>query len=677
MKAVAFFILLTLPVPPAFTQQLPLDEGDLQHLTDDLLGFQDEEADYQDLYENLVQVMSAPYDLNKVTEEELRLLHVLTDAQIENFIAYRESQGYILDVYELQVIEGFDLALISKLLRFVKVKDPAGQVSRSLSRRLFAGGNTYFLARYGRALDGRTAGDTALSGSPDRLYLRLRAAEAGDYSAGFTAEKDAGERLTFKGDHPVRGFDFFSWHVQLQQKGRLKNIVAGDFQAQFAQGLLLGGAFGLGKGGETVSTVRKSHVGFLPYTAVSESAYQRGVAVTLEPVTSLRVSAFCSRARRDAARGTGADSLTVTSFQASGLHRTVRELENRKKVVEQNYGLVVHFDKSKLDAGLIVNYTHFSIPVKRAATLYNQFAFNGSQNLNTGIFVNYRFRNMSFFTEAGRSLSGGTGLVTGVLMSPHPLLDLAIVYRNYGKDFHSFHANAFSENTAPQNERGVYWGWKYRWNRYYHLTGYADLFSFPWLAFRRYAPASGYEWLLRGTYSPTKQVSVFLQVREEVKARNLGEMSSLYRLGEGLRRNVTANCDYGIGGSIRLRSRMQFSSYSLNRKTTEGFALIQDVMFKWKALKLSARHALFDTDHSDNRQYVYEQDAWLAYALPAYSGVGVRNYALIEYKVHKQVTIWLRFARTRQIEAGKKGIPHDNMDGNTMNDVKFQARFKF
>ena len=662
---------------PAFPQQLPVEESDLQQFTDDLLGFQDEEADYQDLYENLVQVMSAPYDLNNVTEEELKLLHILTDVQIDNFIAYRKSQGYILDVYELQVIEGFDLALISKLLRFVRVKDRARQVGRPLPRRLLSGGNTYFLARYGRALDAQTEGDAALSGSPDRLYLRLRAAEAGDYSAGFTAEKDAGERLTFKRDHAVRGFDFVSWHLQLQHKGKLKNIVVGDFQTQFAQGLLLGGAFGLGKGGETVSTVRKSHVGFLPYTAVNESAYQRGVAVTMEPVTSLRISAFCSRVRRDAAAGNEADSLTVTSFQYSGLHRTARELENRKKVVEQNYGLVAHLAKNKLDAGFIVTYTHFDMPVKRSATLYNQFAFRGSQNLNTGIFFNYRFRNLSFFTEAGRSMSGGTGLVAGVLMSPYPLLDLAIVYRNYGKDFHSFQANAFSENTAPQNERGVYWGWKYRWNRYYSLTGYADLFSFPWLAFRRYAPSSGYEWLLRGNYSPSKQISLFLQVREEAKARNLGEVSSLYRLTEGLRRNVTANCDYAIGGKIRLKSRMQFSSYSLNGKTTEGFALIQDFTFKWRAIKLSARHALFDTDHPDNRQYVYEQDAWLSYALPAYSGVGVRNYALIEYKVHKQVTIWLRFARTRQIEAGKKGIPYDNMGGNTMNDVKFQARFKF
>src|SRR5690606_39299600 len=108
-----------------------------------------------------------------------------------------------------------------------------------------------------------------------------------------------------------------------------------------------------------------------------------------------------------------------------------------------------------------------------------------------------------------------------------------------------------------------------------------------------------------------------------------------------------------------------------------GWAVVQDVSILLGKLQITARHGLFDTDQSDNRQYVYERDAWSSYSLPAYSGVGVRNYALIEYTLSKRVTIWLRYARTRMSSIAEIGSGQDTIEGNTKNDVKFQACLKF
>ena len=667
---------------PAYSQQ-GQEEIDIQQLSDDLLAPPELDANYEDLYENVVQIIASPYDLNRITKDELRLLHVLDDHQIENFIAYRKAQGSLLDVHELQVVPGMDSDVIARLLPFVTVRDARGAADRRLLHRIFSSGNSYFISRYGRALESKkgsilSAGSPPpFRGSPDKIYLRLRSVQAGDYSIGFTAEKDAGENLTFKANHHPRGFDFTSFHIQLQQKGRVRNVIAGDFQTQFAQGLLLGGAFGLGKGSATVSTTRKSNVGFLPYTSVNESAYLRGIALTLQPSNMLDVSLFFSRARRDAASEGVEGTVSATAFQTSGLHRTDTELHHRRKVMEQSYGLVFRVNEGRLDAGVILHGIHFDIPLQRRPTLYNQFSFSGSQNLNAGFFLNYQFQNISFFSEAGRSLSGGAGIVWGMLVSPYPPLDIAIACRHYGRNFHTFSSNAFSENTQPVNEQGIYWGWKYRWNRQYSFSGYADLFRFPWLGYRRYAPTVGYEWLLGGNYTPARKVSVSLQVREESKPRNEPDVGALYQLQEGLRRNVTLRSDYNMTENLRLKFRLQYSSYSFSGVTTEGFALIQDISFKWKRFKFTGRHALFDTDHYDNRQYVYEQDAWMTYSLPAYSGVGVRNYALFEYKVHKQLTLWVRYARTRLTKAPENGSGPDGIEGNTRNDVKFQARFRF
>lgn len=674
MKAIAFLAMLL-----AFTEapSQSWEEPDLQRLPDELFGFPGENADFENAYENLVQVLASPFDLNKVSEEELELLHILSDAQIESFIAYRREHGELLALYELQAVPGFDLATIAQLKPFVKITPPAARVNTSLIRRIFSPGNSYVVSRYARTLETvKGFSGPGYSGSPGNVYLRYRSSRPGDFSIGITGEKDSGEKFRF--DLPGRqwGFDFTSFHFQIQNKGKLKNLIVGDFQPQFAQGLLLGGAFGLGKGGETVLSVRKSNVGFLPYTSLNESAFQRGACLTFQALKNIFVSAFYSRTKRDAVISDGAHP-AVTSFSSTGYHRSMTELEGRKKVTEVNSAVVVEWKKNKLNSGVILNAIHFDLPVVKKPVLDEAFAFGGKQNFNPGIFLNYRSRNVSFFAEASQSLHAGRGLVFGWLITPVKGLDLAVTYRNYAPDFYTFYSNAFSESTDPQNERGIYWGWKYRWSRAFNVTGYADLFTFPWLSFRRYAPSHGYEWLLRANYLPSREISLFIQLREEQKPRNISGGTALYKTADALKRNVSFSCDYRAGKKIRLKSRIQYSRYFFDKKSSRGLTVLQDISFAAGPFRFTARHALFDTDDFDNRQYVYENDAWMAFSFPFYSGRGVRNYALIELKASKRLTFWARYARTRLSGETEIGSGQNLIEGNSRNDVKFQARFRF
>ena len=683
MKLVSFIIVISAFRPPLQAQP-GIDEAiDLQHLTDAVLPVPDDEINLEDVYENMVQVLSSPHDLNTVTAGELRSLGILSELQLENFLDYRRKQGELVDIHEMQVIDGFDDLTIFRLLPYVKVIDPSSRVNKSLLRRMFSQGNSYLIARYERTIETRQGfkpilGKTsAYKGSPDKLYIRLRSTIPGDFSWGITSEKDAGEKVSFKlRDHQL-GLDFTSFHLQLRNKGRIKNIIAGDFQPQFGQGLILGGAFGLGKGGESVATISKSSTGFHPYTSVQESGYRRGLAVSFSAARHVMLSVFYSRAGRDASTE-GDDSVTtVSSFQSTGYHRTEAELLARKKVLEQNAGFVVQVDKRQLSAGAIVDMTHFSNPVLRTRNLYNQFAFSGSKNLVTGFFLNYRFHNLSFFNETARSFPGGYGTLTGLLISAQRNLEVALVYRNYTPNFYSFTSNAFSENTQLQNERGVYWGWSYKWNRHLIFSGYVDLFEFPWLSFRRYSPSSGFEWMLRAHYQPSRKTSLRLTYREESKARNTTGITSIYSVEPIIRRNVSFHFDFAPTGSIRMKSRVQYNEQDSPPTTMEGWAFVQDISVSIGRFQLTGRHALFDTDHYDNRHYIYESDAWSAYSLPVYSGVGVRNYALIEFNVTKQLTLWVRYARTLISKGGEIGSGGETIEGKTKNDVKFQARLKF
>src|SRR5688572_26406486 len=90
----------------AVAQEYPKKDVDLEILADQLFGFQDLDLNYQELYENIALLLSNKIDLNKATEEELRFLNLLSELQIQSLIKYRQENGDLLSVYELQAVPG-------------------------------------------------------------------------------------------------------------------------------------------------------------------------------------------------------------------------------------------------------------------------------------------------------------------------------------------------------------------------------------------------------------------------------------------------------------------------------------------------------------------------------------------------------------------------------------------
>src|SRR5690606_38116852 len=105
--------------------------------------------------------------------------------------------------------------------------------------------------RYGRTLEQRLGYkivDTSRSrylGSPDQLFVRYRYRYGQDLQISFNMKKDAGEAF-FRGAQRY-GFDFYSGSIYLQNQGRFRNIVIGDYALQFGQGLAIGNGLGFGK----------------------------------------------------------------------------------------------------------------------------------------------------------------------------------------------------------------------------------------------------------------------------------------------------------------------------------------------------------------------------------------------------------------------------------------------
>jgi hypothetical protein len=655
-------------------------EIDLEDFAEGLFEIQDEDVSYEDIYESLLIYFTNPINLNKTTQEELASLYILSPYQLGNFFDHVQKNGNLISIHELQSIEGFDLPTIRSLLPFVTVDERLD--SRTLWQRIREEPNNYVLLRYNRTLEQqegyRSREGSRYLGDPNTLYGRYRISRSHDFSFGFTFEKDAGE--SFAWNEGTKGFDYYSFHLALQDKGIFKTVNLGDYQIQFGQGLVFGAGFGSGKGAETVNTVKRNSTGVRPYASVLESGFFRGVASTVE-LGKTEITAFYSNLNQDASLQNDTTYSDfeefVNSIQSTGFHRTENEILAKNQINEQSFGGAVQYNFSpRTQVGITMLNTLYSRPLQKKPNNYNQYEFTGDHNYIGSIYGSYVWQNFILFGEAAQSKSGGNGMVGGFMASLSPTIDMSLVLRNYEKDFHSFYGNAFSENSRIINEKGVYWGLKIQPNRRHGLALYYDKFSFPWLKFQTESPSDGFEYLARYTYKPSRSITLYGQFRQENKQLTQQiEESNLNTLITGVKKNYLINVDYKVGNALSLKTRVQASSYELNSERTTGYTLIQDLNFSFWKLKISTRAALFDTDYV-NRQYAYEKNVLYAFSIPSYNGVGTRSYVMAQYAATRKLTFWARYARFNYRDVDTVGSGLSQINGNTRSTLTLMARIR-
>ena len=514
---------------PAFSQNQPVSQRNADALSQsiqDLFPVQTEGIDYEAVFDALTQLYASPLDLNVASREELSATYLLTERQLSSLMTYRADFGDLLAIYELQAVPDFDEGTIRRLLPFVTV---------SGSSRLFGGLPTptdnYLIVRYGRTVEQQKGFSeanpdkkgnlpTRYLGSSGHWFTRYRYSRPRAFSLGLTMEKDPGEVSGWQPAKRQYGADFVSVHAQVQNRGRWRNLLLGDYQMQIGQGLVLSAGFVLGKSAETVQTVRRPTLGARPYTSLTEYGYFRGATATYALHPNIDVTLLASRLRRDA--NTVADSLLATgglvasSLQTSGLHRTPSEIADQGSIRETNLGAhVLYHNRQQLQLGLTLLQTTFDAYYRKRDLPYNRYEFTGTRNLVVGMHGGYIWRNWNLFGEVARSSgsqtnSGGIGAVAGALGSLSKKVDIALVMRHYDRNFHSFYANAFSEGSRSSNETGAYLGLKYSVYRRVSFGGFVDVYRFSWWKYLVDAPSSGFDYLLQARYTPDRKTAFYM-----------------------------------------------------------------------------------------------------------------------------------------------------------------------
>ncbi|SMD39081.1 Helix-hairpin-helix motif-containing protein [Reichenbachiella faecimaris] len=688
-KLITIALLVCLHSFDLLAQRYDRHDIDIQDFIEDLFQVPDEDINYDDLYETLYQLYSNPINLNETTTNELNSLYQLNITQINNLMDYLHSNGPLLSIYELQVIDGFDRTTINNLMPFVEVRSPGDHSTRGhLLKRIASEKNNYLILRTERVLEdqeGYTRSDSSrYLGSPHKIYGRFRSSHSKDFSVGLTFEKDPGEQFLFDHDAKQYGFDYYSFHLFLYNKGAFKSIALGDFQMQFGQGLVLGSGFNPGKGAETITTVKRGNSGLRPYTSALETSFMRGAAFTYT-IQNVEITPFYSRLKQDgiirSENYDGNYEEYITGIQDVGMHRTYNELSSRKGIQEESAGINITYNdlnNSNLQFGTTFLHNSFSVPIQKTPNNYNQFEFKGDNNYNASFFANYNWHNFLLFSEVARSKSGGMAIVGGFMGSLSPIVSMSFLYRNYAKDYHSFYGNSFGEGSRNINEEGLYWGLKVTPSKKTSFSAYYDRFKFPWLRFGVNSPSQGYEYLLRAEYKPTKKIKLYAQLREQAKEVSVStEGGNLHILENGVKRNYVGNVDFTANDIFLIKSRVQFSTYDLANEQTKGVAVVQDFNIKINKFSISTRFALFDTEDYENRQYVFEKDLLYVFSIHAYAHQGTRNYVMLQYKPTKKLTLWARYGRYDLRNRNSVGSGLNEIEGHTRSDVKFQIRYKF
>ena len=654
---------------------------------------QTEGIDYEAVFDALTQLYANPLDLNRATRDELSATYLLTERQLTSLATYRADFGDLLSIYELQVVPDFDGPTIRRLLPFVTVLENA---------RLFGALPTpmdnYLIVRYERTMEQQKGFSEAVAdkkgnfptrytGNPGQWYARYRYSRPRAFSVGLTMEQDPGEVTGWQPKKRRYGADYMSFHAQVQNRGRWRNVLLGDYQMQIGQGLVLSAGFVLGKSAETVQTVRRPTLGARPYTSLTEYGYFRGATATYGLHPNLDITVLASRLRRDANTTAGSirEGIVATSLQTSGLHRTPSEMSDQGSLHETNLGAhVLYHNRQQGQIGLTVLQTTFDAYYRKRNLPYNQYEFTGKQNLVVGLHGGYVWRNWNLFGEIARSSgsqtnSGGIGAVAGVLGSLTKKVDVAVVMRHYERNFHSFYANAFSEGSRNSNETGAYLGLKYTVYRKVTLGGFVDVYRFPWWKYLIDAPSAGFDYLLQARYTPNRKTAFYAVYHEEHKEKNLPASVSKTKAVVGTtRQTIALNADYVLVHGLSLRSRVQWGGFAYqSRSASRGFALVQDATLDYKRLSLSGRVALFGTDDYDSRQYVYERDVLYAFSFPAYFNRGVRHYLLAQYNLSRHLDLWVRWARTDYTNVDTVGSGLDEINKPHKSEVKVQARWRF
>ena len=576
---------------------------DIEYILEDIYNqlSEDDEILQEDLQEQLMGIAAHPINLNNTNADELSRLLFLNDEQIDAILLYQYKHTF-RDIYELQLIDCLKDYEIRNLLPFVYVGEEKEE-EKIYFREIFQYANHELTLR----TDARNIED--FEGDPMYGKLRYRFNYQNKVQAGISVTrqvndgsiKQEGERWDYGG------------FIELRDIGPMKRIVAGNYQASFGYGLVVGSPFKRGKTAYIQST-SKTDEGVKKYTSVGDSYnYFHGIGATAKVSNWADVSAFYSL-RSDKNN----DWNHVVGINTTG-----------------------RWSRLKVGITAIENIQTMRLEDERQQT---------STQAVMGVNARWNQGKVDIWGEVAASQNNKWGLasIVGIRYTPIADLNLLAIYRYYSPEFDNIYANALCSWSKIKDEHGGYLGIEYNRLKNWQLSAFGDIWK------------NGYEAIAQADFIPKKDYRMHMRFR--VKSKDEKNTYSL-----------RWNMIYTVG-QWKMKTQADGNLVSGKSGWSYGWSLLQDVEYKFIEIPivLQLRAQAFDAQKWDNRVYIYENDILYAYSIPFVYGLGGRFYVNARYKINDIFSVYLRVSETIY----QYGWAMDHNKKSTRTDVHALLRVK-
>ncbi len=656
--------------------QSELHDQQLEDLAENIEDENLQEDDYN--FQQLLYYSRHPLNIN-APEDELSSFPLFAPIHVQNILLYRNVFGNFISIYELQVVPGFTPGLLRTIAPYIVV---AGKnLITTVSDRFRKGSQTAIVRPLliAQKQTGFSADDAPNRFLGDRLALfaRYKYHYHNLLLYGVTLEKDAGERY-LKREAPFL-MDYQSAHFFLRNVGQLKALALGDFTVNLGQGLIHWQSQAFKKTSGVLNIKRQSEV-LRPYQSAGENAFFRGAGATVA-AGRWEATVFASSRNLSANFADGDEGSVITSFDYSGFHRNEKEEIKRNNARQLSSGANLRWRKRMLQLGGNFIAHWYSLPIQKQEEPYNVYSIAGTRWINGSIDASVTIRNYHVFGEAAIDLKGRPAFLAGLISSLSRVVDLSILYRQIDAGYQSVYGNAFTENTFPTNETGVYSGLSLKAGRKWRLDLYADVFTFPWIKYRVDAPSGGYHHFLQLNWKPSKATECYTRFR--VRSRPLNFKTDGFSLPQSnLYTNWRTHVSHQLSRELTLRCRMEKTTFMREADSfrEQGFLYFIDMIFKpdrrWYSFNMRLQY--FEADSYETRIYAYEQDLLFVSSSPAFFDRGFRSLVNFKAKIRikllgiNTLTASVKIANTSYVSKSEIGSGLSSIHGKNKTDVRFQ-----
>ncbi|MGA1977708.1 MAG: hypothetical protein ABSG89_07610 [Bacteroidales bacterium] len=606
--------------------------------------------------EYLDDLTENPVRINSGSETELSRLFFLSHFQIRALADYITKTGKMVSVYEIPAIPGFDQHIAEMMVPFITLKDTPKTTRDTISVKSTLITNVIIR---------QAEDDTPYLGSPLKMLSRYRLS-AGRFSGGFTAEKDAGEKL-LSGSPPLP--DFLSAYASFNGTGILRTMIIGDFSVRFGLGTCINTGIRT-----AMSLISPGYLpgrdNLRPYTSSDENRFLRGTAAELV-YKNIGLIMFFSINSIDAALEPSPDSTTmyVKNLHNSGLHNTSRLLKEKDNLGEISYGMSLTYNARSLRTGINWSEARFSFPFKPdKSDPENVFYFEGERDMSCSANYSWLKGKLLLYGEFSFSKSG-YALVQAAGLRPCDRLSLNIMFRDYSPGYTAFNGRGPGSTSSTCNEKGILGNFTFEAARHLFVSAGCDIAHYPWLRYRCSFPSYSHREEIDLKYLPSEKISINFTCNFRLSMNNDNTAGGIATEGELRSRTFKLLVRFTPAKNIVFSTR---TDYKVIRPSgSRGMLLLLDAYWKSSRLPVSfwMRYCIFSTEGWDSRLYALEDDLLYGFSIPSLSGEGSRSYLMMKWDL-------FRFAEIR-IKYGVTEIIADDGGISGKNDIRFQFIMRF